>query len=437
MMRENTEFKEVKGVGRIPVDWDIKELSELIEECRSGLSRQIQSQDIGIPVMISGNIQDGKLDTSELKYWYRKDPQGSDVDNYILKDRDILLCFINSLQQIGKLCLYKNIGREAIYTTNLFRIRSNDKVSPEFLYYLLSGKCVQNEIINITKPAVNQASFTKGDFLGIRVPYIPLREQEKIAQILSNVDMNIEKTEQAICKYKQVKKGLMDDLLTGKVRIKDGKRFKESRFKDVKGVGKIPWDWEVRKLDEVTSINSSALSENTDIDLELNYIDIESVTTGKINKIKLVKFKNAPSRARRIVIEKDVIVSTVRPYLKAFALIRESRPNLICSTGFAVLRAKEILNPVYLYQYTLTDLFIEQLNNKMVGSNYPAVNATDLRETLIIYPSDIEEQLIIAKVFSRQDEIIDKEEEYLEKLKKLKSGLMEELLTGKVRVKID
>ena len=214
-----TRFKYVNGIGKIPWDWEVKVLGEYIKECKSGLSRQIKSEDIGIPVMISGNIQDGKLDVSELKYWYRNDPQGADVDSYILKENDILLCFINSLQQIGKVCLFKDIGRESIYTTNLFRIQSEEDVLPEFLYYLLSGDCVQNEIKNITKPAVNQASFTKSDFLNIKVPYLSYDEQIYIGNTLSKQDKLILKEEEYLEKLKRLKVGLMEDLLTGKVRV--------------------------------------------------------------------------------------------------------------------------------------------------------------------------------------------------------------------------
>lgn len=214
-----TKFKYVKGVGKIPWDWEVKEIDYYIKSCKSGLSRQIKSEDIGIPVIISGNIQDGKLDINQLKYWYRIDPQGADVDNYILKENDILLCFINSLQQIGKVCLYKDIGREAIYTTNLFKIQSNENAVPEILYYLLSGGCVQNEIKNITKPAVNQASFTKADFLNIKVPCIPKAEQVYISTVLIKQDEIIEKEENYLEKLKKLKLGLMEDLLTGKVRV--------------------------------------------------------------------------------------------------------------------------------------------------------------------------------------------------------------------------
>ena len=127
----HTEFKQTE-LGEIPVEWEVERVSLIISQMKSGLSRSIVPQDIGIPVLISGNIQEGKLDINNIKYWFRKDPKGANIDSYILKDGDLLLCFINSISQIGKLCIFKDIGREAIYTTNLFRIIPEKGFSSEF-----------------------------------------------------------------------------------------------------------------------------------------------------------------------------------------------------------------------------------------------------------------------------------------------------------------
>lgn len=436
-MRVNTEFKEVKGIGKIPVDWESKELDELILECRSGLSRQIKSQDIGIPVMISGNIQNGKLDTSELKYWYRDDPQGSDVDNYLLKDKDILLCFINSLQQIGKLCVYKDIGREVIYTTNLFRIRNNDSVISEFLYYMLSSKYVQNEIINITKPAVNQASFTKGDFLKIKVPYMTLKEQEKIAQILSNVDMNIEKTEKAIAKYKQVKKGLMDDLLTGKVRIKDGKRFRETNFKDVKGVGKIPWDWEIKKIEDIVSEQVKDGTHHTPKYKEkgIPFLRVTDIQTNEINtkNIKYVSEFEHGELIKRVKPERGDILYSKNGTIGIAKLVDWNWEFSIFVSLALIKPERKIIEPEYLTQVLNSDLVKKQIKLRAKQGTVTNLHLEEIRELIIVVP-ELKEQHNISKILFNQDTIIFKEEKYLEKLKKLKSGLMEDLLTGKVRV---
>nr|WP_274380907.1 restriction endonuclease subunit S [Desulforadius tongensis] len=207
-----------------------------------------------------------------------------------------------------------------------------------------------------------------------------------------------------------------------------------TKFKKTE-LGEIPAEWEVMRIDEVAIVNPESLTNKTNSDLEINYIDIESVSTGKLKKIKKIKFKDAPSRARRKVQFGDVIVSTVRPYLKAFTIIKKDINNLICSTGYAVIRANNRINREYLYQCTLSDYFLNQLRNKMVGSNYPAVNSIDIKNNLIAVPS-IEEQIKIAQILDNVDKRIEQYENKSNMLQSLKKALMQQLLTGKIRVKV-
>lgn len=215
----HTEFKD-SPVGRIPKSWEVKPFNEVVTSIRSGLSRRIISQDIGIPVLISGNIQNGKLDTSELKYWYVDDPQGANTNNYILDDGDILLCFINSISQIGKSCIFHDIGRPAIYTTNMFRIIPKRNYPSVFLHLVMNADGFQREIELITKPAVNQASFTKVDLEAIEVIVPSIKEIQEITCAISSIDTNIDEKQRKLNHTKSLKKALMQDLLTGKVRVK-------------------------------------------------------------------------------------------------------------------------------------------------------------------------------------------------------------------------
>ena len=193
-------------------------------------------------------------------------------------------------------------------------------------------------------------------------------------------------------------------------------------------VGVIPDDWDLKTIDDVVFINPESLNNATNKELLINYIDIESVKTGKILGTKDYTFGEAPSRARRIVKFDDVIVSTVRPNLKAVATVKENIENLVCSTGFAVLRNKDNLCSKFLYQYALSDIFTSQLVNKTVGSNYPAVNTSDIKGTYIIVPP-LKEQEKIAEILSTVDSQIDDTEKLIEKSKELKKGLMQKLLT--------
>ena len=216
---EQTHQLKDSPLGRIPVEWGFGKISHYISFIKSGLSRRLLEEDIGVPVITSTNIQRSSLEISQLSFWYLKDPQGAKTESFFLDDGDVLLNFINSIEQIGKVCLFNDLGRPTIYTTNLFRIKASQISSQAFLCHLLDSQVVQNEIKFITKPAVNQASFTTIDFLGIDVPLLSSSEQLRIVEFLSGLQSNHEGATLSLAKLKRVKSGLMQDLLTGKKRV--------------------------------------------------------------------------------------------------------------------------------------------------------------------------------------------------------------------------
>ena len=199
-------------------------------------------------------------------------------------------------------------------------------------------------------------------------------------------------------------------------------------------LGPIPEDWEVKRLGEVCDIDKESLSNKTDPNYEFDYISLSDVdsdcfetTTSK------QKFRTAPSRARRIVKQGDVIISTVRPNLQAFTLIKDKVKDLIVSTGFAVLTPKQIINE-YLYQYVFSYPVSKQFYQLVVGSNYPAVNSSDVSHLKIAFPP-LSEQHRIVSVLSLWDTAIAKQTALIEQLTLRKRGLMQQLLTGKKRLK--
>ena len=143
---------------------------------------------------------------------------------------------------------------------------------------------------------------------------------------------------------------------------------------------------------------------------EFLYIDITSVEggTGEIKEIKKILGENAPSRARRVIHQDDVIMSTVRPYLKAFAVIPPEYDNQICSTGFAVLSCNSGILPKFLLYALFSEVVIEQCNKMMIGAHYPALNNEQVSEIKIPLPPLPEQKRIVARIealFSKIDEI--------------------------------
>ena len=147
----------------------------------------------------------------------------------------------------------------------------------------------------------------------------------------------------------------------------------------------VPWrdacpkTWRLTPVKYVCSINRRALPETTDPDNEFRYVDISSVDSeGNWIVSEPMRFGDAPSRARRVVANGDVLVSTVRTYLRAIAYVDRVDEPLICSTGFAVLSANGDVVPKFLAYWARSVYFVDEVVARSVGVSYPAVNASDI-----------------------------------------------------------
>jgi type I restriction enzyme S subunit len=260
----------------------------------------------------------------------------------------------------------------------------------------------------------------------IIVPVPPFPEQCKIAKILSTWDKAITTTQMLIATSKQQKKALMQQLLMGKKRLlnpETGKAFEGA--------------WERHSLSDLAYIDKKSLGKKTPEDFEFRYISLSDVNVGVISqKLEKHKFSTSPSRARRVLQAGDVLMSTVRPNLKGFAKVSETYEDCIASTGFSILSSKKQVSGDYIYQYIFSAHITGQIDSLVVGSNYPAINSSDV-SGLKIYSPGYEEQQKIASVLTAADKEIELLQAKLAHLKQEKKALMQQLLTGKRRVKVD
>ncbi len=189
-------------------------------------------------------------------------------------------------------------------------------------------------------------------------------------------------------------------------------------------------EWEITELNDIVEINPESRDPTQNPDQKFSYIDIDSVENGSgvITAVKEITGKDAPSRARRVVRTDDVIMSEVRPYLKAFALVPKKLNNQICSTGFAVLRSKGMIDPKYLLNTLFSDAVIDQCNRMMVGAQYPALNDSQVRKTQIPLPP-LPEQRRIAAILTTVDDAIQRSRQATTETERLKDGVMQELMT--------
>ena len=183
------------------------------------------------------------------------------------------------------------------------------------------------------------------------------------------------------------------------------KRYDNYKDSGQQWLGEIPSHWEIKKIKFLASCNDETLPENYDENEVIKYIEISDVSSNEgIKNYTEYYFKDAPSRARRITQQNDIIVSTVRTYLKAIAKIEQS--GFVVSTGFAVLRPQKI-NKSFLGYAVLTETFVNEVVSKSVGASYPSINALELINIKIVLPLEFEQQAI-ASYLDKQCENIDK-----------------------------
>ena len=299
----------------------------------------------------------------------------------------------------------------------------------EFLYYL-----IQHHKRRLERLAAGSTflEVSKRAIRGFRVAVPPLPEQRKIAAILFSVDDAIEKTQAVIDQVQVVKRGLMQELLT---RGLPGQHAQVQAARDREEIGKDePDGWRPANLGDLARVNPEQLGSRTDPDHLLEYLDIAAIEQpGFIGASRTFRFSEAPSRARRLAREGDILVSTVRPYLRNFARVREAPDNLVVSTGYAVIRPGDGVDGGFLYQHVLSARFVEFLKPRMSGSNYPAVTADDVEAYPLFLPP-LSEQREIAAILSSVDDAIEESQTVMDRLRVVKSALMSVLLTGELRV---
>ena len=192
-------------------------------------------------------------------------------------------------------------------------------------------------------------------------------------------------------------------------------------------------DWETKRIKDLVTDNELTLSDSTNPNYEFDYVDIGSVSQFKIAETEIMSFFEAPSRARRIVRKNDILVSTVRTYLKAITYIDFEPKDLIFSTGFAVMTPKKKTNPKFLSYAIESDYFIDDVIKDSVGTSYPAINASKLESLEVLLPPESTQQKI-ASFLDSKTQNIDARIEILVKKKerytKLRKALINEAVDG-------
>ena len=210
------EFKDTE-IGRIPKEWEVVKLKDVVSEAKPGFACGKRDEN---------GILQLRMDNIEPEGWINveagvKVPIPEDVEDYILKPGDILFNNTNSVDLIGKTAIFRGEFSRCVYSNHLTRIRvDRSKVVPEWVLYLLIRKWELGVFKVICHRHVHQAGINNEDLLRLKIPLPSLQEQQKITSIILTVDSKIKLERMEKAKLEKIKQGLMDLLLTGKIRVK-------------------------------------------------------------------------------------------------------------------------------------------------------------------------------------------------------------------------
>ncbi len=198
---------------------------------------------------------------------------------------------------------------------------------------------------------------------------------------------------------------------------REGETVPRLRFPEFRDAG----EWEKKKLKDACDINPGG----QDLPEKFIYIDLGSVESGTLTARKIINLSDAPSRAQRFLRYGDIIYQIVRPYQRNNFIFKiKDGISYVASTGYAQLRAYESND--FLYHAVHTDNFVAKVIEKCTGSNYPAINSSDLAEISIVIPGKDEQQKIAA-CLSSIDDLITAQARKVDALKAHKKGLMQQL----------
>jgi type I restriction enzyme S subunit len=426
MFYKETNFKDTE-IGRIPEDWKVVKLEDACIEITDGSHwspRQVEKSNYRIATV--ANLKEFYIDINSCKFISEEDylrlvkegdvPEEGDV--LFSKDGTVGICF-TFRQSNYKIGLLSSI---AIIKPNKHILFS------DFLVYTLKSPNVFWQVTG-RKTGTALTRITLNNLKRVKIPLPPFQEQQRIAEILSTVDKAIQKTNEIIAKTERLKKGLMQELLTKGIGHKE--------FKDTE-IGRIPKEWEVVKLgdDKIAEIRGNKIISAVQ---KVAFIPMELIPDhGIFVKYEIRDLKDVSSST--YCEAGDLLLAKITPSLEngKQGIVPDDIPN-----GFALATTEVYpivckgIDRLFLFYVLKFPRFRKILEFSMRGTTGRQRVPKDAVEKLKIPLPPYQEQKRIAEILSTFDKKLEIERSEKAKLEKIKQGLMDMLLTGKIRVKVN
>lgn len=422
-------------IGKISDDFDVVQLkSVLVKNDAGDWGNEPDNSAIGIIRSTNFN-NDGKLDLTNVAYRTlstRKFEEKKLFASDILVERS----GGSETQPVGRVgYITEEIAKSDFAFANFIqRISVDETVDSKFIYYCLQHLYEMGITSGMQTQTTGIRNLDWKQYIGTYLPKPSLPEQVSIANILSSVDEAIESVEKSIEAAEKLKKSLMQNLLTGRMKPDGTLRTEEEFYEDEK-FGKVPIGWEVKKVKDVASVQRGKFSHRPRNDERFYNGNFPFVQTSDVVE-SVFYLKNASQTLN------DLGASVSKSFPCNTIII-----TIAANIGYVALTQYEVFFPdsliginanenIVLSAYLLLQLmkYKNILDAQATESAQKNINYSNLKPLLIAYPTDKkEQQIIINKIKNIFQEIENKQNQIIT-LERLKKSLMQNLLTGKVRL---
>ena len=413
-------------LGHVPEHWEVRRskyvFREVDKRSETGEETQLSMS------QIHGLVESSKIDTWRLR-------SESYAGGKLCEAGDLVL---NRLK--AHLGVFAHASIPGVISPDYTVFRRVDDAEVRYFEHLYKSPIYKTELRKRTKGIVEGFwRLYSDDFYDLRVVVPPNDEQSKILAFIDAYDRNVHR----LIRNKRRLIGLLNEQKQAIINQAVTRGLNPNAPMKPTGIDwmpEVPAHWEVKPLKHWLRESAKALGNKTDPDYSFDYLDISCVGTGYLTaKPERLRFENAPSRARQIVQKGDTLISTVRTYLKAVYFIEDEWPDLIASTGFAVLRPIAEIEPKLLGMILQSSSFIERVIRSSIGVAYPAISETKLGTLHVALPLDREEQNLLLNAI--QDETgalnaaIEKAQSEIALIGEYRERLIADIVTGKLDVR--
>ena len=373
----------------IETKWPLVKLGDIVEINPSKSEIKNLDPDSIIPFVEMSSVDNAGYIKDKAYKIYRELKKGSYT---YFAENDIIIAKITPCMENGKCALVNKLSDESkigLGSSEFNVIRVSEKyLKSKFLFTLLNRDIIRKDAAKHMTGSSGHRRVPASYYENLSIPLPPPEIQTEIVKECEAIDQESQSAQQTITQAKAEIES----------KVKDS--FENQN--NTKGI--------TTKLEKLVDINKFTTNPIENPDTEFTYIDIDSIEngTGKISFDKKILGKNAPSRARRIANKNNVIISTVRPYLKGFSFINMDIDGCIFSTGFAILQAKdeEIISNKYLYIcFMYSNDLMNQMESSMGKAAYPSINKADIENFTIPVPPLEEQNQLISEVELLEDKI--------------------------------